>query len=291
MSSDQRTSGRKRRQERSRSREHSSRRRSRERSRERSGERSGERARERTRERSRTVRPRSRSGSYRIERSVSRDLFKGEEAPQAVQKLVESQQELLYQWLKEHKEEVDEKLQVKARRFNSKPIERQYQLNSGYKEQVSKILAALEAGEVNRARDLAESLEGQLTQHEEDLIIADTSPHGWLAVARLRRGSELPKALRKRLDQVEKELSSQKKDGGSFKKKFGQVQREDKQPLVKRQDRRLSPEEVLYQASKQLRPGTCTHCNKGLHYFRECPAFWEKVQESRRAKAKEQDAD
>jgi len=236
------------------------------------------------------VRERSRSGSYRVSRSVSRELYK-EEAPKVVQKFVESQQELLYQWLKEHKAEVDEKLQVKARRFNSKPIERQFHLNAGYKEHVTKILAALHAGEVNRAKELAEDLEGQLTQHEEDLIIADTSPHGWLAVARLRRGSDLPKSLRKRLDQVDKELSAQRKDGGSFKKKPGQFSREDKQPIVKRQDRRLSPEEVLFQASKQLRPGTCTHCNKGLHYFRECPSFWEKVQESRKAKAKEQDAD
>ena len=205
---------------------------------------------------------------------------------------MESQQELLYQWLKEHKAEVDEKLQVKARRFNSKPIERQYHLNAGYKEQVSKILAALEAGEANRAKDLAESLESQLQQHEEDLIIGDTSPHGWLAVARLRRGSELPKSVRKRLDQVEKELSAQKKqDGGGFKKKFGSVQREDKEPTTKRTDRRLSPEEVLFQASKQLRPGTCVHCKEGLHYFRECPAFWAKVQESRKAKAKGQDTD
>jgi hypothetical protein len=242
-----------------------------------------DRSRSRGRERSR-----SGSGSFRLERSVSRELLEGEEAPRAVRKIVESQQELLYQWLSDHKAEVDEKLQIRTRRFGSKAIERQYHVNAGFKEQAAKILAALAAGEVKRATDVAEALEASLQEHEEDLIIADTSQHGWLAVARLRRGSELSKSLRKKLDQVDRELSAQRKpDGGGFKKKFGQVPREDKEPVVNRQqNRRLSPEELLFQAGKQLRPGTCTHCHEGLHYFKECPSFWAKVQESRKAKAK-----
>ena len=253
------------------------------RDRSRSGRRSRSRSRERSKERSR-----SRSGSFRLERSVSRELLAGEDTPKVVRKIVESQQELLYHWLSEHKAEVEEKLQVRARRFSSKAIERQYHVNAGFKEQAAKILAALGAGEVKRATDVAEALEASLQEHEEDLIIADTSQHGWLAVARLRRGSELSKSLRKKLDQVERELSAQKKpDGGGFKKKFGQISREDKEPVVNRQqNRRLSPEELLFQAGKNLRPGTCTHCHEGLHYFKECPSFWAKVQESRKAKAK-----
>ncbi len=211
----------------------------------------------------------------------------GEENSKAVKKIVESQQELLYQWLADHKAEVEEKLQIRARKFSSRAIERQYHINTGFKEQATRILAALEAGEVKRARDVAESLEASLQQHEEDLIIADTSQHGWLAVSRLRRGSELPKSVRKRLEQVDRELSAQKRqDGGGFKKKFGPLQREDKEPVVSRPNRRLSPEELLFQAGKQLRPGTCTHCHEGLHDFKECPSFWAKVQESRKAKAK-----
>jgi hypothetical protein len=244
------------------------------------------RSRSRDRERSRG-RSRSRSASFRLERSVSRDLLEGNDTPKVVKKIVENQQELLYQWLSEHKAEVEEKLQARTRRFSSKAIERQYQVNAGFKEQATKILVALEAGEVKRAKDVAEALEAGLQEHEEDLIIADTSQHGWLAVARLRRGSELSKSLRKKLDQVDRELSAQKKpDGGGFKKKFGQVSRQDKEPLVNRQNKRLSPEELLFQAGKQLRPGSCTHCHEGLHYFKECPSFWAKVQESRKAKAK-----
>jgi len=245
-------------------------------------------SRRRTRSRSRSRR-RERSRSPRLSRSVSRELFREEEGPQIVRRIVENQQEVLYKWLEDHKAEVDEKLQAKGRRFSNKQIEKQYQVNAGFRELVAKIQAALGAGEVGRAKDVAEVLDKQLEEHEEDLIIADTSPHGWLAVARLRRGKELPKALRKRLNQVEKELATQKRDGRDGarpERKFGPFQRKGQEPVVRRPERRLSPEEVLFQAGRQIRPGTCSHCQGELHYYRECPKFWEKVQESRKAKAK-----
>jgi hypothetical protein len=208
-----------------------------------------------------------------------------------VQKIVESQQEILYKWLQDYKAEVDEKLQVKARRFSNKQIEKQFQVNSGFKDQAAKILTALHAGEVARAKEVAEALEEQLQEHEEDLIIADTSPHGWLAVARLRRGQELSKSLRKRLEQVDRELSNRRRfNGGGPRKKPFPFSRAGQEPIVRRPEKKLSPEEALFQAGKQLRPGTCSHCQEGLHYYRECPAFWSKVQESRKAKAKGEDA-
>ena len=248
------------------------------------------RSRSRRRSRSRTSRRRDRSRSERLSRSVSRDLLREEEAPAVVRKIVETQQEVLYKWLEDHKAEVDEKIQSRGRRFSNKQIEKQFQVNTGFRDLTAKLQAALEAGEVARAKDVATQLDRQLGEHEEDLIIADTSPHGWLAVARLRRGKELPKSVRKRLDQVEKELAqTQRKEtqhGARPERKFGPVQRKGQEPLVKRPDRRLSPEEVLFQAGRQLRPGTCSHCQEDLHYYRECPKFWAKVQESRKAKAK-----
>ena len=248
------------------------------------------RSRSRRRSRSRTSRRRERSRSLRLSRSVSRELLREEEAPAVVRKIVETQQEVLYKWLEEHKAEVDEKLQARGRRFSNKQIEKQFQINSSFRDLVAKIQAALEAGEVQRAKDVAEVLERQLGEHEEDLIIADTSPHGWLAVARLRRGKELPKAVRKRLDQVEKELAqNQRRDGQHGtrpERKFGAVPGKNREPFIKRPEQRLSPEEVLFKAGRQLRPGTCSHCQGELHYYRECPKFWEKVQESRKAKAK-----
>jgi hypothetical protein len=66
------------------------------------------------------VRTRSRSRSGDLERSVSRELY-AEEKPKLkeIHKLVQSQQDLVYNLLKEHKEEVEEKLTAKSRRFAS----------------------------------------------------------------------------------------------------------------------------------------------------------------------------
>ena len=250
--------------------------------------RSRSRGRERSRSR-RTERTRTRSRSRGLSRSVSRDLLEPEAAPRVVRRIFESQQEVLYKWLEDHKAEVEEKLQARTRRFSNKQIEKQFQVNSGFRDLASKVLVALEAGEVARAREVAETLERQLEEHEEDLIIADSSPHGWLAVARIRRGKELPKALRKRLDAVNKELSSlslSHQDGGRVAKKPGPFFHKSAEPIVQRPQRRVSPEEVLHQAGRQLRLGTCQHCHEGLHYFRECPKFWQAVKETREAKAK-----
>jgi hypothetical protein len=91
----------------------------------------------------RTVRARSRSQSGGLERSVSRELY-AEEKPKLteIHKLVQSQQDLVYTLLKEHKEEVDEKLMAKNRRFASKQLEKQFQVNLKFKELVSKIQQA-----------------------------------------------------------------------------------------------------------------------------------------------------
>ena len=248
------------------------------------------RSRWRRRSRSRTSLRWDRSRSPRLSRSVSRDLLRDEEDRAVVRKIVETQQEVLFKWLEEHKAEVDEKLHARGHRFSNKQIEKQYQVNSTFRELVVKIQAALHVGEVALARDVTETLDCQLGEHEEDLIIVDTSPHGWLAVARLRRGKELPMALRKRLDQVEKELAqTQRKKGNGARpeRKVGTLPRKGQEPLVKRPERRLSPEEVLFQAGRQLQPGSCSHCQEDLYYYRECPKFWAKVLESRKAKGDE----
>ena len=47
-----------------------------------------------------------------------------------------------------------------------------------------------------------------------------------------------------------------------------------------------SPEQLLEEAVRQTRAGRCTHCTEEGHFYRECPSFWEKVKESRRANLK-----
>ena len=192
-----------------------------------------------------------------MSRSVSRELYREheEEPVQVIKKIVHSQQEFLLDLLSEHKQEVDEKIQLKARRFGSKQIEKQYHINAEFRDLVAKVQVALQASEVARATDVLQTLATKLEDHEHDLIVADTSPHGWLAVAKLRSGADLPKNIRKKLAQVEKDLAHRKPPAqyGGFKKKHEFVQREGAGYTRRRPDQRLSPEEALNNATKQVR--------------------------------------
>ena len=111
------------------------------RSRSRSGTRISVRGRSRSRDRT-THRHRHRGHRDTISRSASRGLYDQPEEPvQAIKKLVTSQQEIILDLLSEHRAEVDEKIQLKSRRFSSKQIEKQYQINTEFRELVAKILA------------------------------------------------------------------------------------------------------------------------------------------------------
>jgi hypothetical protein len=153
---------------------------------------------------------RSRSRSERLERSVSRELYAEEPKKLAdLQKYVETQQDILVDLLNDHKAKVEEKLATKSRKFSSKQLEKQYEVK-GFRDLVEKILTALDGKEYKLAKRAAKELDEALEEHEQDLLIADISPHGWLAVNKLRNTAELPKALKKRLALVEKYLDAQK---------------------------------------------------------------------------------
>jgi hypothetical protein len=213
-------------------------------------------------------------------------LYREEEPVKKIEELVESQQQFMLELLSEHRAEVDTKLQVKQRKFGSKQIEKQYEVNAGFKELAEKILQKVKNKDHKKALALTEKLIKELEQHEEDLVIADTSQFGWLAVAKIRGTAELPKAVRKRLEQVERDLAAQRNRHGGARKKVQQIQGGGQEPIIRRNDRRTTPEEALFNAGKQIRTGTCSHCKKEGHFYKECPLFWTKVQESRLAKAK-----
>jgi hypothetical protein len=221
-----------------------------------------------------------------VSRSVSGDLTR--EAPaklNKVKQLVESQQDFLLDLLTEHKAQVEEKIQTKARRFASKQLEKQY---VSFKELALKIQKSQKKKEWKRAKRAVDELVELIEEHEQDLIIADISPHGWLAVNKLRNSSDLPKAVRKKLAVVEKDLDNQRNRNGGAKKKLFAVsaQGDDNARRKPEAGKKFSPEEALSFAAKQVRAGTCSHCHKAYHYYRECPTFWSRVQESREAQAK-----
>ena len=105
-------------------------------------------------------------------------------------------------------------------------------------------------------------------------------------MARLRNRSELPDDLRKKLEKVDKEIWRAKNYGPQ--KKFVKFQGQGDGGNVRtgRPQQKLSPEELLYNASRQIRAGTCSHCKKENHFYRECPEFWTEVQKSRGERVK-----
>ncbi len=239
-------------------------------------------SRSRDRSRGRTGRrSRSASADSRVERSASRSLLE-EDDIRGVPQLIKAQQDFLVDLIADHKQEVESKLKAKKRRFSSKPLEKQAEVNFEFQELVEKALLALKKGNKKRTKTTLKKLRDRLKEHQQDLVIADTSPNGWLAVARLRNRSELPDSLRKKLERVDKEIWRSRSYGGP-QKKFARFQGQGGGGDVRtrRPQQKLSPEELLYNASRQIRAGTCSHCKKENHFYRECPDFWTKVQESR----------
>jgi hypothetical protein len=99
-------------------------------------------------------------------------------------------------------------------------------------------------------------LADQLEEHEQDLIIADSSPHGWLAVSKLRTTK-----VHKRLAAGERDLAQQKQkkyEGPG--KKFSRFSAQSSEGDFKKPERRYLSE-ALFAASKQLRQGLCSQTN------------------------------
>ena len=83
-----------------------------------------------------------------VSAGTSTALKKRSRPMQAIKKLVTSQQEIILDRLPEHRAEVEEKIQLKARPFLSKQIEKQYHVNAEFRDLTAKASVALEASEV-----------------------------------------------------------------------------------------------------------------------------------------------
>jgi hypothetical protein len=128
----------------------------------------------------------------------------------------------------------------------------------GFKELAVKIKKAPKAKEHKKAKRAAEELVEAIEEHEQDLIIADISPHGWLAVNKLQHSSDLPKDVRKKLAIVEKDLEAQKAKNGGNRRKFQQVSQASAGGNGCKPEKKFSPEEALPYATKQVRTGSCS---------------------------------
>jgi len=225
--------------------------------------------------------------------------------------------------IEETKEEIDEKLTKSSVKFQNKPIERQYEVNSEFLAINKKVLKALKHRNTKKAKKLLKDQRKALEDHEQDLLVADSSEYGWLTVAKIRDKKFLSSSLVKKIHQVDSLLAKAKAKNGSSTQGYakapvyqsqkpnygawqqqngpwqlqnGQWQQQQNgawQPrnygpwapqnggvITKRQERK-SPEEILHEVAKKTRAGNCSHCDGSGHWYRECPAFWTKVAESR----------
>ena len=164
---------------------------------------------------------------------MSGDLFDRDVELRNVKKLVEEQQEHILSLLADHKSTIEERIHLRSRGFGSRQLEKQYQINLEFKELAGKVVAAVENRDAEKALVVANQLLEKIEVHEQDLIIADTSPHGWLAVAKVRSNTDLPKNIRKKLEQVERDLAARRRQpDGFFKKKFGQFLGPGREPAT-----------------------------------------------------------
>ena len=184
----------------------------------------------------------------------------------------------------EHKEEVEELVESKPT-FKNKALSKQYEFNSGLLKDLKKAKKQLKKGKEEKVHKLLDSVLEKLEEKSEDLQIADSSPHGWLAVSVLRGRSQLSKDVQKKLDRINSRLDKEKqytkpRYGGDFTGPKGM----DYKAGVRtdRQNYRQTPQELLITLGQQKKAGNCSHCSEAGHFYRECPKFWEAVAESRK---------
>ena len=208
-------------------------------------------------------------------------------------RLLSDQQESISQLLAEQRQELFEKVEKsKNHKFRQRVLEKQYEVNEEFCNISRCVQSALKKGHIEKAAAKIEELTEDLEAHGEDIIAADLSRHGWLTVQRLRNKSSLSSSLLKQLEKEDEAIDKNKKkafiqdgrfggrsrtmDGGPFKDSVRTVRSGGA-------FQKKSPEQLLEEAVKQNRAGQCGHCQEECHFYRECPSFWEKVKESRKA--------
>ena len=204
--------------------------------------------------------------------------------------LLLEQEENLTEVVLNHKQEVEELVSGK-RTLKKKSLQKQFEFTDVVAKDLQKVKKNLSKNKVAKSLDVLEKLISFVEEKQEDLQIADSSPHGWLAVSCVRNKSNLPKELQKKVEKVNsrldksKELSTNvKREKYGYKKyqKFDQGFNQENRVRIQRGGRQ-SPQEMLQTLAKQKRAGMCSHCNDYGHFYRECSKFWAAVQESRRA--------
>ena len=244
----------------------------------------------------REIRSRSRERGSRLRERRSRSSTRSRSSPRVLEQgeggslsqLLNKQQEYVYDLINQHKEKIDDLLVEKNRNFRSKGLEKQYIFNKKIITKAKKLKKNLKKEKVSRALSCVRDLIELCEEHADDLMIADSSRHGWLTVHQLRGPERLPGDLQKKVEKIDSRLDKVKNGGQENRRYNGGRQnykRVDKEDVQTYRYRRQGPEEAIQSLSKTQRNGSCTHCRTEGHYFKECPQFWTEVAESRKKAA------
>lgn len=195
--------------------------------------------------------------------------------------LLTKQQEYVHDLISQHKSDLEELVTQSTTNpttFRNKGIEKQYSFNGKVLRLVKKVKKGLKKRK--DVTNLVKEVIDLLDTHAEDLLVADSSRHGWLTVHQLRGRQTLSSDLLQKVDRIDSRLDRTRKDG--FKGSSGYNKKMDGKDRVQTYRKKQGPEEFLQSLVGRKREGTCSHCSEIGHFYRECPDFWKEVQESRK---------
>jgi hypothetical protein len=190
------------------------------------------------------------------------------------------QQQSLLEILGHHREDVDELISTKTKKFRKPSIEKQHLFNSSMLQLLQRIKKEHKKQHFETAYNIIKEAISKLETQQSDLLIADQSKYGFLTVNLLHGNTELPSSIAKKVEKIEARLDKSHSEYGSNKKPYKNTEQRTG-GRFENQRRRQGPEQLLQQLQKNKREGKCSHCEGSGHFFRECPKFWQEVSDAR----------
>ena len=192
---------------------------------------------------------------------------------------MDEQQHNLLDILGHHKEDIDEIVASKTKKFKKPSIEKQHQFNAQILHILQRVKKENKKGHSETVSTLLKEAVSKLDTQQADLLVADQSKYGFLTVNLLRGNTELPSGIAKKVEKIESRLDKTHQDYERVKKPFKNMDQKNGGRFDNR--RKQGPEQLLQQLQSRTREGKCSHCQKDRHFFRECPKFWQEVSDAR----------
>ena len=121
-----------------------------------------------------------------------------------VKELMNEQQNSLLEILGHHREDVDELISSKTKKFRKPAIEKQHLFNSSMLQLLQRIKKEHKKQHFESAYTIIKEAISKLENQQSDLLIADQSKYGFLTVNLLHGNTELPSSVAKKVEKIAK---------------------------------------------------------------------------------------